>query len=57
MPTKDSVRTCGNRVRTYSLVPSDQNILTRQMITGCLLALLFVGIPFVMALMKQWGWY
>lgn len=36
---------------------SDGAIIARDVALGAFGALLIVGIPFVMALMKQWGWW
>lgn len=58
MQQKRVERDSGNYQR--SNVPSmrsDGAIIARDVALGAFGALLIVGIPFVMALMKQWGWW
>lgn len=55
--TKAARGCCNNRRAKSSLVPSDTAIIANCALYGILAALVMLGVPFVMALAKQAGWY
>ena len=58
MTKTKAARNSGNYSRAnVPSMRSDGAIIARDVALGAFGALLIVGIPFVMALMKQWGWW
>ena len=50
-------RRCCSNERSNVLSVLDVQSITRDVLTAVAGVALIVGVPFVMALMKQWGWW
>ena len=55
MTRKKAARDCGNNQRANCPLAGDTQIITYDVLLGVLGALVMVGIPFVMAFLKQLG--
>lgn len=57
MERKKEARRCCNTYHAESLIPSDTRILTHYTVAALMLTIMAFGIPFALAVFKQWGWY
>ena len=57
MTRNKAARNSGNYSRASVPCTADAQSITRDVLLAVAGVALIVGIPFVMALMKQWGWW
>lgn len=57
MARNEAARDSGNCPRANVLSTADNAIIACDVLLAAFGALLIVGVPFAMALMKQWGWW
>jgi hypothetical protein len=57
MQRKRVERDSGNYSRSHVQTTADVCSITRDVLTAVAGVVLIVGIPFVMAVLKQWGWW
>lgn len=57
MQRKRAERDSGNYSRSVVHSVGDMRIITSDVLLGAAGALVMIGVPFILAVLKQWGWW
>ena len=57
MGSKEAARRSSSCARARVSTTADTRILAKDAALGILGAVIILGVPFVMAVLKQWGWW
>ena len=57
MQRKRVERDSGNYSRSVVHSVGDNRIITSDVLLGAAGALVMIGVPFILAVLKQWGWW
>ena len=57
MQRKRVERDSGNYPRSVVHSVGDMRIITSDVLLGAAGALVMIGVPFILAVLKQWGWW
>lgn len=57
MTRKKAERRCCSNERSNVHSVGDMRIITSDVLLGAAGALVMIGVPFILAVLKQWGWW